>query len=69
MIFSGALERNPGLLLVLTESGVGWVPYLVARIETYEFCIRTTVEYSLKVTYCKSLSLSNKWPLERVQYL
>jgi predicted TIM-barrel fold metal-dependent hydrolase len=37
MIFSGALERNPGLRLVLAESGVGWVPYFVARMDaTFE---------------------------------
>jgi predicted TIM-barrel fold metal-dependent hydrolase len=33
MTFSGALERNPGLRLVLAESGIGWVPYMVARMD------------------------------------
>ena len=33
MMFSGALERNPGLKLVLAESGVGWLPYMVARMD------------------------------------
>lgn len=37
MVYSGALERNPGLKLVLAESGVGWLPYMVARMdETFE---------------------------------
>jgi predicted TIM-barrel fold metal-dependent hydrolase len=37
MMFSGALERNPGLSLVLAESGVGWIPYMVARMDaTFE---------------------------------
>lgn len=37
MIFSGALERHPGLRLVLAESGVGWLPYFVARMDaTFE---------------------------------
>lgn len=37
MIYSGALERNPGLKLVLAESGVGWLPYLIARMDaTFE---------------------------------
>jgi predicted TIM-barrel fold metal-dependent hydrolase len=37
MVFSGALERNPGLRLVLAESGVGWVPWFVARMDaTFE---------------------------------
>jgi predicted TIM-barrel fold metal-dependent hydrolase len=33
MMFSGALERHPRLNLVLAESGVGWVPYMVARMD------------------------------------
>ena len=28
MMFSGALERHPGLQLVLAESGIGWLPVL-----------------------------------------
>jgi predicted TIM-barrel fold metal-dependent hydrolase len=33
MIFSGALERYPGLRLVLAESGIGWVPYFLSRMD------------------------------------
>jgi predicted TIM-barrel fold metal-dependent hydrolase len=33
MIFSGALERHPGMRLVLAESGIGWLPYFVARLD------------------------------------
>ena len=33
MIFSGALERHPGLRLVLAEAGLGWVPYVVNRMD------------------------------------
>ena len=33
MIFSGALERHPGMRLVLAECGIGWVPYFVARMD------------------------------------
>lgn len=42
MIFSGVLERHPGLRLVLAESGVGWLPYLVKRMDaTFEkYCAR-----------------------------
>ncbi len=37
MVFSGALERNPGLRIVLAESGIGWLPYFVARMDaTFE---------------------------------
>lgn len=33
MIYSGALERNPNLKLVLAESGVGWLPYMISRMD------------------------------------
>jgi predicted TIM-barrel fold metal-dependent hydrolase len=33
MIFSGALERHPGLVLVLGESGIGWLPYIIERMD------------------------------------
>lgn len=33
MVFSGALDRNPGMKLVLAEAGIGWIPYLVARMD------------------------------------
>jgi predicted TIM-barrel fold metal-dependent hydrolase len=33
MVFSGALERNPGCTLVLAESGIGWLPYFLARMD------------------------------------
>ena len=33
MVFCGALERHPGLKLVLAESGIGWLPYFLARAD------------------------------------
>ena len=33
MIFSGVLERHPKLRLVLAESGIGWLPYFVSRLD------------------------------------
>ena len=33
MVFSGALERHPGLTLVLAESGIGWLPYFLSRMD------------------------------------
>ncbi|MEI8000472.1 MAG: amidohydrolase family protein [Actinomycetes bacterium] len=33
VLFSGVLERNPGLTLVLAESGLGWLPYFLARAD------------------------------------
>lgn len=32
-IFAGILERFPNVKLVLGESGIGWVPYLVERMD------------------------------------
>jgi predicted TIM-barrel fold metal-dependent hydrolase len=33
MVFSAALERHPGLTLVLAEAGVGWLPYFLNRMD------------------------------------
>jgi predicted TIM-barrel fold metal-dependent hydrolase len=33
MLFSGALERHPDFTLVLAESGVGWLPYFLRRMD------------------------------------
>ena len=33
MMFSGALERHPGMRLILAEGGLGWVPYVVNRMD------------------------------------
>jgi predicted TIM-barrel fold metal-dependent hydrolase len=33
MIYSGVLERHPRLRLVLAESGIGWLPYFVHRMD------------------------------------
>ena len=41
LIFSGALERHPDFKLVLAESGVGWLPYFIARMDNQfeEHCL------------------------------
>jgi predicted TIM-barrel fold metal-dependent hydrolase len=37
VIFSGALERHPGLRIVLAETGIGWIPYMLERMDdTYQ---------------------------------
>jgi predicted TIM-barrel fold metal-dependent hydrolase len=36
VIFGGALERHPGLRVVLGEAGVGWIPYVLERMD-YEW--------------------------------
>jgi len=33
IIFSGALERHPGLNIVLAETGIGWLPYMLERMD------------------------------------
>ena len=33
MIFSGVLERHPGVRLVMGESGIGWVPYVLEMMD------------------------------------
>ncbi len=33
MIFSGALERHRGLKLVIGEAGIGWIPYVLNRMD------------------------------------
>ena len=32
-IFSGILERHPGLQIVMAESGVSWLPFFLARAD------------------------------------
>ena len=37
VIFSGALERYPDLKIVLAETGIGWLPYMLERMDdTYQ---------------------------------
>ena len=33
MIFSGILERHPNMTVVLGESGLGWIPYVLERMD------------------------------------
>ncbi len=33
MVFSGILERHPRLRIVMGESGLGWVPYVIERLD------------------------------------
>jgi predicted TIM-barrel fold metal-dependent hydrolase len=49
MIYSGVLERHPKLRLVLAESGIGWLPYFVARLDAAgEKHIPKAKDYQLK---------------------
>ncbi|HEY7067761.1 MAG TPA: amidohydrolase family protein [Chloroflexota bacterium] len=33
LIFAGVLERHPGVRLVLAEAGIGWIPYVLERMD------------------------------------
>lgn len=33
LIFSGVLDRHPGVRLVLAESGIGWLPYVLEEMD------------------------------------
>src|SRR5215471_16647151 len=33
MIFSGVLERHPTLKVVIGEAGIGWIPYVINRMD------------------------------------
>jgi uncharacterized protein len=46
MVFCGALERHPGLKLVLAESGVGWLPYFLARMDLEWRNLRDKLDYA-----------------------
>ena len=48
MMFCGALERHPGLKLVLAESGVGWLPYFLTRMDLEWRNLRDKIDYSTR---------------------
>jgi predicted TIM-barrel fold metal-dependent hydrolase len=46
MVFSGALERHPGLRLVLAEIGLGWLPYFLWRMDNEWRLLRDKLDYA-----------------------
>jgi uncharacterized protein len=48
MIFCGALERHPGLKLVLAESGIGWLPYFLTRMDLEWRNLRAQLDYATR---------------------
>lgn len=49
MVYSGVLERHPRLRLVLAESGIGWLPYFVHRMDAAaEKHVPNAEDYQLK---------------------
>ena len=49
MLFSGALERHPGLTLVLAESGVAWLRSFLARADLEWRALRANLDYAPEV--------------------
>lgn len=49
MVFCGALERHPGLKLVLAESGLGWLPYFLTRMDLEWRNLRDKLDYAPQV--------------------
>ncbi len=49
MVFSGALERHPNLKLVLAESGIGWLPYFLTRMDLEWRNLRGSIDYAPSV--------------------
>jgi predicted TIM-barrel fold metal-dependent hydrolase len=49
MLFSGALERHPGFRLVLAESGLGWLPYFLTRMDMEWEALRDKLDYAPEV--------------------
>jgi predicted TIM-barrel fold metal-dependent hydrolase len=43
LVFSGVLERHPGLQLVFTEQGSGWIPDTLAQLDFYYRRMQTAV--------------------------
>ena len=48
MIFSGVLERHPTLKVVIGEAGIGWIPYVLNRMDAeWEEQLQELVEEAL----------------------
>jgi predicted TIM-barrel fold metal-dependent hydrolase len=46
LVFSGALERHPGLKVVLAEIGIGWLPYFITRLDHEWQALRGQLDYA-----------------------
>ena len=49
MLFSGALERHPRFTLVLAESGVGWLPYFLTRMDMEWKALGDKLDYAPEI--------------------
>jgi predicted TIM-barrel fold metal-dependent hydrolase len=46
LIFSGALDRHPGLQIVMAESGVSWLPFFLARADMEWNALKGKLDYA-----------------------
>jgi predicted TIM-barrel fold metal-dependent hydrolase len=46
LIFSGILERHPGLQIVMAESGVSWLPFFLARADMEWNALKSKLDYA-----------------------
>ena len=49
MTFSGALARHPRLKIVLAESGIGWLPYFLMRMDLEWRNLRDKIDYATAI--------------------
>jgi uncharacterized protein len=49
MIFCGALDRHPKFTLVLAESGLGWLPYFLNRMDLEWRALKGKLDYASSV--------------------
>jgi predicted TIM-barrel fold metal-dependent hydrolase len=49
MVFCGALERHPRMKVVLAESGIGWLPYFLARMDDEWRALRDKLDYAPRI--------------------
>lgn len=50
LVLGGALERHPGLRVAFLESGTGWLPYWLARLDDHAEWMRDSETAALSLT-------------------
>ena len=50
MIFCGALDRHPSFKLVLAESGLGWLPWFLSRMDMEWLALKDKLEYASELS-------------------
>jgi predicted TIM-barrel fold metal-dependent hydrolase len=50
LVLEGALERHPALRVAFLESGTGWLPYWLARLDAHDEWVKETETAELSLT-------------------